>query len=175
MVLCAPDGDVCSHMWKGAVSWSLGTGEQAWSENCCWLWGDRLRGREGGNVQQGMPTEEDWTATEAGHYCWVTRRGRSHYCSLFLPTCWRLPVDNKRSLSGLALRSWLWSNKKSPLWAGPHTPDARQQKKPSQSWPSWALCQVPEKALTRAISLAPVAASFPAHLVPPGLPRSKQS
>ena len=42
------------------------TGEQAQSENCCWLWGDGLRGREGGKPQQGMPMEEDRTAMEAG-------------------------------------------------------------------------------------------------------------
>ena len=37
------------------------------------------------------------------------------------------------------------------------------------------LCWVPEKALTRVISLVPVAAGFPAHLVPLGLLRSKKS
>ena len=47
----------------------MGIGEQAQSENCCWLRGDGLRGEEGGNLQQEMPMEEDWTAMEAGHYC----------------------------------------------------------------------------------------------------------
>ena len=45
--LCAPDWDVCSQVCKGAGSLCMGTGEQAWSENCCWLWGYRLRGQEG--------------------------------------------------------------------------------------------------------------------------------
>ena len=47
----------------------MGIGGQAQSENCCWLWGDGLKGQEGGNQQQGMPTEEDQTAIETGYYC----------------------------------------------------------------------------------------------------------
>ena len=66
--LRALDWAVCSQVCKGAGSWCMGTGEQARSENCCWLWGDGLRGQEQGNVQQGMPTE-DQTAMEAGHHC----------------------------------------------------------------------------------------------------------
>ena len=118
-----------------------------------------------------MLMDEDRTAMEAGYYCWVTRRQRSHYCNLSLPTCWCLPMTTKEAPSGLALVCWLPSNKK----------------KPPQSWPSCAswraikekpLCAVhqePEKSLTRAISLAPMAVGFPAHLVPLGLPWSKQS
>ena len=67
--LRAPDWDVCSQVCKGAGSWCVGNEEQAWSNNCCWLWGDGVRGQEGGNLQQGMPMEEDWTAKEAGCYC----------------------------------------------------------------------------------------------------------
>ena len=66
MALHAPDWDMCSHVCKGAGNWSVRIGEQAQSENCSWLWGDGLRGWEGGNPQQGMPTEEDLTAMEAG-------------------------------------------------------------------------------------------------------------
>ena len=51
---------------QDAGSWSVGIRELAWGKNCCWLWGDRLRGWEGGNPQQGMLMEEDWTAMEAG-------------------------------------------------------------------------------------------------------------
>ena len=54
-------------------------------------------------------------------------------------------------------------------------PAAGCQKNPGQDWPSRALCQVPEKALTRAISLMPVVTGFPVHLAPLGLLRSKQS
>ena len=46
----------------------MGIREQARSENYCWLWEDGLRGWKGGNLQQGMPMEEDWTAMKAGHY-----------------------------------------------------------------------------------------------------------
>ena len=53
--LCAPDWDMCSQVCKGAGSWSVGIEEQAQSNNCCWLWGDGLRGWKGGNLQQGMP------------------------------------------------------------------------------------------------------------------------
>ena len=49
------------------------------------------------------------------------------------------------------------------------------QKNPGLGWPSCALCQAPEKSLTRVVSLVPVAAGFPVHLVPLGLLRSKQS
>ena len=66
MALHAPDWDVCSQVCKEAGSWCVGIGEQAQSENCCWLWGDGLRGREGGNLQQGTPMEEDWTAMKTG-------------------------------------------------------------------------------------------------------------
>ena len=126
MALRAPDWDVCSQVCKGAGSWSVGIREQAWSKNCCWLWGDGLRGWEGGNPQQGMSVEEDQTAMEAGRYCWVTGKGRNDYCKLSLPTCWRqLP-----------------SNKKSPLRAGPHALAARQLKK--KAWPGLALtCFMP--------------------------------
>ena len=61
-------------------------------------------------------------------------------------------------------------NKRRPLRAGPRVPAVGCQKNPSQGWPSRALCWVPEKALTRAIFLVPVATSFPAHLVPPVFP-----
>ena len=50
---------ICSQVCKGAGSWCVGIGEQAQSENCCWLWGDGLKGWKGGNPQQEMPTEED--------------------------------------------------------------------------------------------------------------------
>ena len=69
MALCVPDWDVCSAVCKGAGSWSVEIGEQAQSKNSCWLWRDRLRGWEGRNPQQGMPTEEHQTAMEAGCYC----------------------------------------------------------------------------------------------------------
>ena len=58
---------MCSQVCKGAGS--VGIGEQAQRENCCGLWGDGLKGRERGNLQQGMPVEEDWTAMDAGRYC----------------------------------------------------------------------------------------------------------
>ena len=84
----------------------------------------------------------------AGCYCWVTRKGRSHYCSLSPPTCWCLPTDNKRSPfragpctlttkqlkkvpSGLALACLLPGARKSPARAGTHTPYAGCQKRPS--------------------------------------------
>ena len=93
----------------------------------------------------------------------------------------------KEALSGLTLVHQLLSNKKkkSPLRAGLHakaaglfkkkrslragpcTLTAKCQKNPSQSWPLHALHQAPEKALSRAISLAPMAARFPVHLAPP--------
>ena len=57
MALRAPDWDVCSQLCKGAGSWCMGIGEQAQSKNCCWLWGEKLRGLEGGNLKQGMPME----------------------------------------------------------------------------------------------------------------------
>ena len=55
------------------------------------------------------------TSMEVGHYCWVTQRERSHYCSLFLPTCWPLLTNNKRR----------------PLSVTPHVPHAKSQKRPS--------------------------------------------
>ena len=85
-----------SQVCKGTGSWSMGIGEQAWSDNCCWLWGDGLRGQEGGNPQQGMPMEEDWTAMEAGRYA-ESRRGRNHYCNLSLPTHRHLPMTIKEA------------------------------------------------------------------------------
>ena len=57
--LGALDWDVCSQVCKGAGSWCMEMVEQAESKNCCWLWGDGLRGWEGRNPQQGMPMEED--------------------------------------------------------------------------------------------------------------------
>ena len=66
MALRDPDWDVCSQVCKGAESWCVGIGEQAQSEKCCWLWEDALRGREGGNPQQGMPMEEDWLPWKQG-------------------------------------------------------------------------------------------------------------
>ena len=70
-------------------------------------------------------------------------------------------MDNKEALSGLTLGCWPPSNRKSPLRAGPCTPVARHQKKPSQGWPSCALYQAQEKALTGAISLVPMAFGTP--------------
>ena len=67
--LHASGWDMCSQVCKWAGSWCMGIEEQAQSKNCCWLWGDGLRGREGGNLQQGMPMEEDGAAMEARHYC----------------------------------------------------------------------------------------------------------
>ena len=101
--------------------------------------------------------------------------GRSHYCNLSLPTRRCLPTTIKEARSGLALTRLLPDARKTPARAGPHVPYAGRQKNPGQGWPSRALCQAPEKALTRAISLAPMAAGFPVHLARPGLPRSKQS
>ena len=69
MALHALDWDMCSQVCKGPGSWYVGIGEQVQSKNCCGLWGEGLRGQEGGNQQQGMPMEEDWTAVEAGCYC----------------------------------------------------------------------------------------------------------
>ena len=92
--------------------------------------GDRLRRWKGGNLQQGMPMEEDLTGKEAERYCWVTHRGRSHYCSLSLPTHWRLPTTIIEAHSGLAIAHQQPSNKK----------------KSPQGWPSHACCWVPEKA-----------------------------
>ena len=74
----------------------------------------------------------------------------------------------KEALSGLTLVHQLLSNKKKrSLRAGPCTLTAKCQKNPSQSWPLHALHQAPEKALSRSISLAPMAARFPVHLAPP--------
>ena len=107
VAICAWDWDVYSQVCKGAGSWCVGTGEQAQSENCCWLWGDGLRGREGGNLQQGKPREEDRTAMEVGCYCSVTRRGRGHYCSLSLPTHRHLPVTIKEAQGTSLVAQWL--------------------------------------------------------------------
>ena len=48
----------------------------------------------------------------------------------------------------------------------PHmpAPAAEQKKKAGQGWPSCACHMVPKNAPSRAISLAPVATDFPAHL-----------
>lgn len=64
-------------------------------------------------------------------------------------------------------------NRKSPPRTGPCMPAAGRQKKPGQGWPSYAYHWAPERALARTVSLAPVAAGFPAHLAPEGLPQSK--
>ena len=57
------------HQCTWAGSWSMGIREQTWGEDCCWLWEYGLRDREGGNLQQGMPMQENQTAMGAGHYC----------------------------------------------------------------------------------------------------------
>ena len=69
MALHAPDWDVCLLVSMGAGSWIVGIREQTWGEDCCWLWEYGLRDREGGNLQQGMPMQENQTAMGAGHYC----------------------------------------------------------------------------------------------------------
>ena len=153
----------------------VGIGEQAQRENYCWLWGDGLRGWKGGNPQQGMPIEEDRTAMGAGRYCRATSRGRSCCCNLSLPTCRHQPTTIKEACSALAIARWLLSNKICSLRDGPLTPAPGSLKKPGQGWPSHTLHGAPEKALTRAISLEPVAARFPAHLAPLGLLGSKQT
>ena len=119
--------------------------------------------------------------------------GKSHYCNLSLLAHWLLPTTIKEALSGLTLVHQLLSNKKKPpqswpsckgcraikkkrsLRSDPCMLAARCQKNPSQSWPSHTLHQASEKALSRAISLAPMATCFPLHLVLPGLLPSKQS
>ena len=55
-----------------------------------------------------------------------------------------------------ALAAGHFKKNESPLRAGPHMPAAGCQKNPTQGWPSHALCWVPEKYLTRAISLVPL-------------------
>ena len=69
MALCALDGEVCPPVHTGTGTWSMGIREQTWSKDCCWLWGDGFREWEGGNPQQGMLMEENWTAMEEGLYC----------------------------------------------------------------------------------------------------------
>ena len=122
---------MCSQVCKGAGSWSMGIREQAWGENCCWLWEDRLRGQEGGNPQQGMPTEEDRTAMEAGATAESHTGGGATIVASLSPhagTCWR---TIKEALSGLALTCLLPGTKNSPARASPHVPYAGCQKRPS--------------------------------------------
>ena len=105
--------------------------------------------------------EEDQTAMEAGLYSSVTRRGRSHYCNLSLPTCstcrqtvekatsglaiTHLPQAIEKDLSELAFACLLPGTRKSPARAGPHVPYARHQKSPSlgpyilRPWPPASL------------------------------------
>ena len=129
--LCALDWDVCSQVCKGAGSWSVGIGEQAWGENCCWLWEDRLRGQEGGKLQQGMPTEEDWTAMEAGATAEShTGGGATIVASLSTHTSacqWTI----KEALLGLALTRLLLGVRKNLARAGPQVPYVGCQKRPS--------------------------------------------
>ena len=85
--LHAPDWDMCPLVHTGAESLNVRTREKTQGWKCCWLWGDSLRGQEGGNLQLEMLVEETQTAIEARCHCWVMCRGWSHHCSLSLPTC----------------------------------------------------------------------------------------
>lgn len=61
----------------------------------------------------------------------------------------------------------------SPYMIAPGPPGAR--KSPHHVWPSGAGCQNLGKSSTRTRSLAPMAAGFPAHLLPPRPPLLKES
>ena len=110
------------------------------------------------------------------HHCWVTLRGWSHHCSLSLPMCQppALPGTRQSPHQGWPSQTYLQALRKAPtrltfLCLPPGT-----RKKPHQGWPSPACCQWLRKAPTRAVSLAAMAASFPAHLSPPGAPWPRQ-
>ena len=105
-------------IWRTGLGWELQLAV-----------GDGLRGREGGNLQQGMPTEEDQTAMEAGTTAEShAERGGTNVASLspHTSTCW---WTIKGALSGLTLTHQLPSNSKSSLRAGPHVLAVGQKKK----------------------------------------------
>ena len=85
---CMPQPGCVSAVHTGTESWNMGIGEQTQGGDCCWLQGDSLRGREGGNPQPGMLVEETETAIEATCHSWVMHRRWSRHCSLSLLTCW---------------------------------------------------------------------------------------
>ena len=63
----------CSRVHMGAGRWSVEIREKIHGEDCCWLWGDSLRGWEGRNPKQGMYMEQNQTAKEAECHCLVTQ------------------------------------------------------------------------------------------------------
>ena len=60
----------------------MGLGEQIRGEDHCWLHRDNLRGHEWGAPQLGMLLEEEWSALEMRHHCWVVYKPWSCHCRL---------------------------------------------------------------------------------------------
>ena len=87
--------DVCSQVFKGLGSgtWGLENRPGARTAIGC---GEKTEGMGGRKSAAGNAYRGRLNCHGSRRYCWVTRRGRSHYCSLSLPTCQRLLTDNKR-------------------------------------------------------------------------------
>ena len=83
----------CPPLHTRAGCWNVGIGEQTQAENCGWLWGDILRGQEGGRSSaNGMLVEEAWTTREAEQRCWVMPKGKNPIAAS-LPLCLSLPLQ----------------------------------------------------------------------------------